>query len=85
MQKKCAQAVNKVKDNHKIKLSEDDKAEKRKASKREFMQKKRAQAVNRVKDNHKTIKLSEEDKAEKRKASKREFMQKNYVPKLSTK
>ena len=72
MQRKCAQAVNKVKDNHnRLKLSE-DKAEKCKASKREFMQKERAQAVDKVKDNHERLKLSE-DKAEERKASKREF------------
>ena len=53
VQRKRAQAVNKVKDNRKrLKLSEVDKAERRKASKREFMQKKRAQTVNKVKDNH---------------------------------
>ena len=42
MQKKCAQAVNPKR----IKLSEVDKAEKRKATKRECIQKKRAQTVN---------------------------------------
>ena len=76
MQKKRAQAVHKVKENHKrLKLSEVDKTENRKASKREFMQKKRAKAVNKVKDNHKRLKLSEVDKKENREASKREFMQ----------
>mgnify|MGYP006963837358 CR=1 FL=1 len=42
MQKKRAQAVNPKR----LKLSEVDKVEKRKASKRECIQKKRAQAVN---------------------------------------
>ena len=77
IQKKRVRAVNKLTENHKrLKLSDGNKAEKRKASKREFMQKKRAQAVNLLKENHSTPKLSEEDKAEKRKASKRESMQK---------
>ena len=63
-----------------LKLSEVDKAEKRKASKRTYIPKKRAQTVN-----PKRLKLSEVDKVEKRKASKRECIRKKRAQAVNPK
>ena len=57
-----------------LKLSEVDKAEKRKASKRKYIRKKHTQTVN-----PKRLKLSEVEKAEKHKASKRECIRKKHA------
>ena len=85
MQKKRAQAVNKVKDNQKrLKLSEVDKADKCKASKREYIQKKRQSADYRQQENRMRsaslncdTDMEQRQKIDNRKISKRELFKLN--------